>query len=167
MRKMTEANLLAAFAGESQAHMKYGAFALMAEKKGMPNLARVFRAAARAEEVHAMNHLRELGMVGTAAENIKAAIEGETFEIDEMYPAYEEVAKLQKENGALRSIRWALETEKKHAELFRKALSAIEAGGDAPDTKEYVCPICGYTVDGEAPDNCPLCGAPRDKFIVF
>ncbi len=167
MRPMTEENLKAAFAGESQAHMRYLAFAEVAEKEGKVNTARLFRAIAYAEQVHATNHLRELGGITDTPDNLQEAISGETFEVEEMYPAYDAVAKLQGESGATRSIHYALEAEKIHAELYKQAKQAAEAGKDVEIGKVYICPVCGYTAAGAAPDKCPVCGAPRDKFAEF
>jgi len=156
-----------AFAGESQAHMRYLIFAERAEEEGFPNVARLFKAIAYAEFVHAKNHLSELGMVGSTAVNLGAAVEGEEFEVNEMYPVYYEAAKLQGETGAQRTIRFAMEAEKGHAELYSRAREAVLKGQDADIGKIYVCPICGYTVDGEAPGRCPICGCPGDKFVEF
>ncbi|HIP99327.1 TPA: rubrerythrin family protein [Candidatus Bipolaricaulota bacterium] len=167
MREMTEGNLKAAFAGESQAHMRYLIFAEVAETEGKPNIARLFRAIAYAEQVHAQNHLRELAGVKDTPGNLEEAIAGETFEVEEMYPAYDAVADLQGEKGAKRSIHYALEAEKIHAEMYRKAKEAAAAGRDIDLPTVYICPVCGYTVEGEAPEYCPVCGATRDKFKSF
>ncbi len=167
MRKMTEANLQAAFAGESQAHMKYLAFADKAQAEGRPNAARLFEAIAYAERVHAINHLKTLGGIGTTTENLDAAVGGETFEVEEMYPAYGAVAELQSEKKALRSMNWALEAEKVHAGLYTQAKQALQAGQDAEVGDVYICGVCGWTVVGEAPDQCPLCKAKKEKFRKF
>jgi len=167
MRKMTEENLKAAFAGESQAHIRYLTFAEVAEREGKPNIARLFRAIAYAEQVHATNHLRELAGVKSAPENLAEAIAGETFEVEEMYPAYLAVAELQGEAGARRAIHYALEAEKIHARMYEKAKEAAEKGQDIELKTVYICPVCGYTVEGEAPEYCPVCGAPREKFKSF
>lgn len=167
MRKMTQQNLQSAFAGESQAHMKYLIFSEIAEKEGKPNVSRLFKAIAYAELVHAQNHLRELGGIGKTPDNLEAAIGGETFEVEEMYPAYNEVAKLQNEKGAEKSIHYALEAEKIHAEMYKKAKQAVGSGKDVEIGKIYICSICGYTVEGEAPEYCPICGAKRDAFREF
>jgi len=164
---MTEENLKGAFAGESQAHMRYLAFADAAEKEGKGNLARLFRAIAYAERVHAINHLRELGGIGDSPVNLQEAINGETFEVEEMYPAYDAVAKLQKESGALRSIHYAIEAEKIHAEMYKRAKDAAEGGKDIEIEGVYICPVCGYTAEGGAPEKCPVCGAPRERFEEF
>ena len=167
MRKMTRANLEAAFAGESQAHMRYLIFADKAEKEGRPNVARLFRAIAFAEQVHATNHYRALGLVNDSSANLQAAIEGETFEVEEMYPAYRAVADLQEEKGASRSMGWAMEAEKVHADMYAKARQAVLAGKDAEVGELYICEVCGWTVEGEPPEKCPLCGAKREKFRKF
>lgn len=167
MRKMTEENLKNAFAGESQAHMKYMAFADKAGKEDLPNVARLFRANSFAEQIHATNHLRTLSGIGNTSENIKEAIEGETFEVEEMYPAYICVAEEQHEKGAETMTKWALEAEKVHAELYKKALESVESGKDMEAQPIHVCQVCGFTVEGEAPDTCPVCGSPKEKFTGF
>ncbi len=167
MREMTKQFLLSAFAGESQAHMRYLIFAERAEEEGLPNVARLFRAIAYAEFVHAKNHLSELNMVGNTRENLQKAIDGETFEVQEMYPAYHEVARLQGEQGAMRSTHYALEAEKIHSALYAKARHAVLEGRDVEVGKVYICPVCGYTVEGEAPERCPICGASRERFKEF
>lgn len=166
MHKMTQQNLQFAFAGESQAHMKYLIFADVAEKEGKPNVARLFRAIAYAERVHAHKHLRELAGIGETVENLDTAIGGETFEIDEMYPAYNEVAKLQKESGAQKSMHYALEAEKIHAQMYKKAKESVAKGEDIKLGKIFICPVCGHTAE-EAPESCPVCGAKRDAFKEF
>jgi len=167
MRKITKQNLNNAFAGESMAHMRYLIFADWAEGEGYPNIARLFRAIAYAEQVHATNHYRELGMINDAAKNLGVAIDGETFEVEEMYPAYNKVAELQGEQGAVRSTHYALEAEKIHAGMYQKAKQAAAGGKDIELKKVYICPVCGYTVEGEAPERCPVCGAPREEFKRF
>ncbi len=167
MRRMTEKFLREAFAGESMAHMRYLIFAEEAERKGKKNLARLFRAIACAEFVHARNHLKELGGIGRDADNLQVAIDGETFEVEEMYPVYNETAKLQEEKGAERSTRYALEAEKIHAEMYRKAKEMVEKGEDYMETDIYICPVCGYTAEGEKPDRCPVCGASGKSFVEF
>ena len=167
MRKMTEANLAAAFAGESQAHMKYLNFAERARKDGFPNVARLFEAIAFAEQVHASNHLRELGGLKGSVENLQAAIDGENFEVEEMYPAYDAVAQLQGEEGAKRSIHYAIEAEKIHASLYGVAKAAVQEGQDAAAGTIHICEVCGHTVLGEAPDRCPICKAAKSRFRAF
>jgi rubrerythrin len=167
MKEMTRENLKAALAGESQAHIKYLAFSAQAEKEGQPNIARLFRAIAHAEQVHAINHLRELGDVGNTVANLEAAIGGETFEVDEMYTAYLVVAEEQGEAGAKRSMTYAIEAEKIHAEMYGDAKKAAEAGQDIDIGPVYICPVCGFTHIGEPPDRCPVCNAKKERFTAF
>jgi len=167
MRKMTEDNLKAAFAGESQAHMRYLIFADKAEEEGFPNVARLFRAIAYAEQVHATNHFKTLAMLQETSENLQVAINGETYEVNEMYPAYKAVAKLQEEKGAHRSSDWALQAEKVHASMYQKAKQAVERKEDITLESVFICESCGYTVEGSAPDRCPICGASKEKFRRF
>lgn len=167
MRKMTEEDVSAALAGESQAHLRYLAFAESAEKHGKPELARLFRAVSFSEQMHALNHLRALGRIGAEAENLQAAINGEDFEVQEMYPAYLAVAAEEGETLAQRTLGWALAAEKVHSQLYQQALTAIQANSDAPGSKLYVCGVCGFTVEGEAPERCPVCGAPMKAFHEF
>ena len=167
MEKMTEDNLQAAFAGESQAHVKYLNFADKAGKEGFPNVARLFQAASFAEQMHASSHLRALeGIQGTAA-NLGAALGGETFEIEQMYPAYKTVAEAQGEKRALRSMDWALAAEKVHAKLYAEARQSVEAGKDVAAQDIWVCTSCGFTMEGVPPDKCPVCGASKEKFRKF
>ncbi|MCX7705946.1 MAG: rubrerythrin family protein [bacterium] len=167
MKKMTEANLKAAFAGESQAHMKYLIFANKAKEEGKLNVARLFGAIALAEQVHATNHLKALGECGSTVENLQTAISGETYEVEEMYPAYDAVAKLQEEKIAQKSINYAISAEKVHAGLYSKAKQAVEAGMDVEIGKISVCTVCGWTLEGDAPERCPLCNAGKEYFKTF
>jgi rubrerythrin len=167
MKKMTEANLKEAFAGESQAHMKYLAFAEKATREGKPEVARLFNAIAYAERVHAINHLRELGGIGDTLTNLGEAMGGENFENTEMYPAYEAVAKLQEEKGALRTIFYALEAEKIHEVMFGDAAETLKEASDLPAQKVFVCSVCGHTIFGDAPDRCPICKAVKAKYKEF
>lgn len=167
MKKITEQNVRAAFAGQSQAHMRYLIFSNKAKQEGLPNIARLFQAVAYAEQVHATNHMKALGDLGTTSPNLQMAIDGETFEVEEMYPAYTQVAKLQGEKGAVQSCSWALEAEKVHAGLYQKAKQAVDSGSDIELGDVHICSVCGWTVEGEAPDRCPLCGAPRAKFCRY
>ncbi len=167
MRKMTEENAKAALAGESQAHIKYLNYAEKAKREGKENVARLFAAAAYAEQIHASAHLRVLKGIGTTEENLADAIAGEAFESDEMYPAYIAVAELQQERPARGSFNKALEAEKVHREMYTAALQAVQAGQDASAEAIFVCDVCGFTMDGEAPDECPICGATQDKFTKF
>ena len=165
MKEMTKANLSAAFAGESQAHMKYLAFADQADRDGLPNVARLFRAASYAEQMHATAHLRALGGIGDTVTNLGAAFGGETFEIDEMYPAYMAVADAQQEKVAKVSMDRALQAEKVHAKLYAAAKDSASEKKDFNVGAIYVCETCGYTVEGAAPEKCPLCNS--TKFRKF
>jgi len=167
MRKMTEKSLNEAFAGESMAHMKYLAFSEIAEREGFKNVARLFKAIAYAEQVHAINHAKNLGILKETKDNLDAAIEGETFEVDEMYPAYDAIAKLQDEKGAQQSIHYAEKTKKIHASLYRMAKEAVTSGKDTEIADIYICPVCGYTHTGKPPERCPVCGATKDTFKKF
>jgi rubrerythrin len=167
MKEMTRENLQSALAGESQAAIKYLAFAEKANREGKPNIARLFRAISHAEQVHAINHLRELGKVGDTVANLSAAIDGENFEVDEMYAAYLKVAEAQEEKGAVRSMTYAIEAEKIHAAMYAEARQAAEAGADADIGTIHICPICGFTHIGEPPDRCPVCNAKKDRFLAF
>jgi rubrerythrin len=130
-------------------------------------VARLFKAIAFAEQVHATNHFKNLDGIGDTAGNLQVAINGETYEVDEMYPAYKAVAELQGEKGAVRSTNWALEAERVHAELYGQAKTAVESGQDADVGDIYICEVCGWTGTGEAPVKCPLCGAPAAKLRKF
>ncbi len=167
MKEMTKANTAAAFAGESQAHMKYLAFAGVAEREGFANIARLFRAISFAEQAHATAHLRALEGVGDTVNNLGAAMGGENFEVDEMYPAYIAAAKLQEEKRALTGMERAMEAEKVHAQMYARAKESAQAKKDFDLSAIYVCEVCGWTVEGVAPDKCPLCGAPKERFIKF
>jgi rubrerythrin len=157
-------DLMAAFAGESQANRKYLAFAKKADEDGYPQAARLFRAAAAAETVHALTHLRTAGEVKTTEENLKAAIEGEHYESSVMYPEFLEDAKAEGNSKAERSFHWANEAEKVHEMLYREALETLSKPGEQYDY--YICPVCGYTHKRSAPEKCPVCGAPGSKFEV-
>ena len=167
MKAMTRENLSVAFAGESQAHMKYLAFAALAAKEGKPNIARLFTAIASAEQVHATNHLKELGGIGDTVANLGAAIDGETFEVDEMYAAYLAVAEEQEEKGAERSMTYAIEAEKIHADMYGDAKATAEAGEDIQIGQVYICPVCGFTHIGEPPGRCPVCNVKSERFKAF
>ena len=164
---MTAENLGAALAGESQASQKYLAFSAVAKAEGYPNVARLFEAVAFAESTHARNHLSVLGGIGTTAENLKAAWGGETFEIDEMYKAYDAVAKLQGNKEAETTIRYAVKAEMDHQAIYDSTLKGVEGSNDLGDAPIRVCPICGHTVIGDAPDECPVCGTAGQYFGTF
>jgi rubrerythrin len=167
MRKMTEQNVKDALAGESQAHIKYLAFSEKAAAENLPNIARAFKANAFAEQVHATNHLKTLAGIGTTAENLAAAVGGETFEVEEMYPAYINVADLQREKMAGIFLRAAMAAEQVHAAVYKKAKEAVDKGMDLEAKPIHICSVCGFTMEGDAPDKCPICGAPKEKFVMF
>ena len=158
----SEQHLRDAFAGESQANRKYLAFAEKAEKEGYPQAAKLFRAAGAAETVHAHAHLRALGEIGNTADNLKVAVAGETHEFKNMYPEMIKDAKEEGNKTAERSFVYANEVEKVHAELYQNALDNMDSLEDAD---YYVCSVCGMTVENEAPDSCPVCGAKASAFF--
>jgi len=158
----TEKNLLEAFAGESQANRKYLAYARQAEKEGYAQVAKLFRAVAEAETVHALTHLRTLGKIKTTAENLKEAIGGETYEFTEMYPPMVESAREEGNKAAERSFRYANEVENVHAALYRKALENLDS---QEEVDYYVCSVCGYTCENHPPDKCPVCNAVSKAFF--
>lgn len=164
---MTDQSLHGAFAGESQAAEKYLVFAEEAESEGFPNVARLFRAISFAETRHARNHLRVMGGVNRTADNLLTAFEGEAFEIDQMYPAYREIAKLQRSAQAYRSMTFALRAEEDHKRMYAEAREDVLAGNDIADESVSVCLICGHTVIGELPDKCPVCSAPKAYYRTF
>ena len=158
----TQDNLKEAFAGESQANRKYLAFADKADQEGYKQVARLFRAAADAETVHAKNHLRVMGGVGKTTDNLKSAISGETEEFMDMYPRFIEQGRNEKVSDAvILSFDIANQVEKIHASLYKKALDNL---GKNKETDYYVCQICGNTVEKGAPDRCPICNAPKEMF---
>lgn len=182
-RAMTRDALMSAFGGESMAHLRYLVFADIAEKEGYPNVARLFRAIAYSEQVHASNHYKRLEDLnedakvvagapfgpGSTSKNLELAIRGEVFEVEEMYPAYIAIARHQKERGAETSFTWAYEAEKIHAELYREAKHSVDRGEDWP-LRGYiwVCPVCGHTYVGEGPpEKCPVCGVAGEKYVKF
>ena len=160
----TSDNLQEAFAGESQANRKYLAFAKKAEQDGYPQVAKLFRAAAEAETVHAHAHLRVMGGVKNTDQNLQAAIEGEGFEFQEMYPKFLSQAEAEGNKPAVFSFKHALAVEEIHHGLYSEALQAVKSGSDLPETKIFVCAVCGNTVKGHAPDKCPVCGASKEQF---
>ena len=157
----TEQNLRDAFAGESQANRKYLAFAQKAEAEGHTQVAKLFRAAADAETVHAINHLRELGGIQSTDKNLNTALSGESYEFQKMYPQMIADARAEGIQGALRSFTLANEVEKVHAALYEKAIKHL---GGSVDVDYWVCQVCGYTAEGEAPDDCPVCKAKKQAF---
>jgi len=162
MMSKAEQNLLQAFAGESQANRKYLAYAKQAEKEGYSQVAKLFRAVAEAETIHAHTHLKTLGKVHDTAENLKDAIGGETFEFNEMYPPMIEEAHQEGHKQAERSFTYANEVEKVHANLYKKALDNL---GKHEEVDYYVCSVCGYTCENAPPDKCPVCNAVAKAFL--
>jgi rubrerythrin len=158
----TEEFLKEAFAGESQANRKYLAFAVKADQEGFPQVARLFRAAAEAETVHAHAHLRVLNGIRSTKENLEEAIQGETHEFTKMYPEMIEAAKAESQKAAERSFTFANAVEKVHAELYQSLLDSL--GKSTDNYSYYVCPVCGLTAEKEAPDTCPVCGAKGSVF---
>lgn len=156
-------HLKEAFAGESQANRKYLAFAEKADKDGFTQVARLFRAAAAAETVHAHNHLRAMDGIKSTRENLEAAIAGENYESTVMYPGFVADAEAEGHKRALSSFKKALDVEKTHEALYREALSDLDKPQENFDY--YVCDICGHTHARNAPDVCPVCGAPKERFI--
>jgi len=161
----TMENLSEAFAGESQANRKYLAFAKKADSEGFPQVARLFRAAAEAETIHAHAHLRVMGGVRDTAANVKAAIEGEGFEFQNMYPKFVEEAKAEGNAPAVTSFGNALAVEKIHFDLYGSAAKSLQSGKDLPRKNIYVCLVCGNTVLDGAPDKCPICGNKKEGFV--
>jgi rubrerythrin len=160
----TSENLKEAFAGESQANRKYLAFAEQAQKDGYPQVGKLFRAAAEAETVHAHAHLRVMGGIQKTEDNLQTAIEGEGFEFKEMYPKFLAEAEAEQNTPAIFSFRHALAVEAIHHGLYAEALDAVKSGTDLPEAKIFVCSVCGNTVRGQAPDQCPVCRAAREQF---
>ena len=181
MHPMTAGNLRSAHGGESMAYMRYKVWGAKAEADGFPNVARLFRAIAYAEEVHGSNHFAKLrneaggflvaSMAGfglaSTSKNLGGAIEGELFEVREMYPAYEKVAQEQGENGAVETFGYALAAEKIHARMYATAKKAVDAGKDVALGPVQICGNCGHTAEGQAPRVCPVCGVPRKRFKAF
>jgi rubrerythrin len=154
-----------AFAGESQANRRYLAFARKADEEGFSQVARLFRAAAEAETIHALNHLRVIGEVRSTKENVETAIAGETFEFKKMYPEFLSTARQEANNQAYWSFDVANKVEQVHNGLFSKAAKALSEGTELPQTDYYVCGDCGNTVEGGAPERCPICGASKARFF--
>ena len=161
----TDENLKAAFAGESQANRMYLAFAKKAEEEGLTQVAKLFKAAAEAETVHALNHLRVMGQVKTTADNLGTSVSGETYEFKSMYPKMIEEAKAEGNKKAVQSFDYANKVEQIHANLYQKALDALKNNKPVPAADIFVCPVCGNTFEGKAPGICPICFTPKDKFV--
>jgi len=178
---MTSDFLYSAYGGESMAHMRYLLWGDIARKEGFPNIGKLFDAISYAERVHATNHFNVIGGniadatvtagavfgVGNTVENLQGGINGELHEVEQMYPVYLNTSELQNEPGAKRSFHFALEAEKIHAELFKKAQDAAKANKDIELKSVHICPICGHTILDEAPDVCPVCGAKKEMYVAF
>ena len=161
----TQNNLKAAFAGESQANRKYLFFAERADRDGFPQVARLFRAVAEAETVHARRQLQTLADgIGETAKNLETAIYGELYESTEMYPNFIRQAESENDKAAQTTFNQAYTVVEIHADLYDKALQAVKNGKSMKDAPYFVCQGCGYTVEGNAPDRCPICGAPLSRF---
>ncbi|MBE3072922.1 MAG: rubrerythrin family protein [Acidobacteria bacterium] len=160
----TAENLKSAFAGESQANRMYTAFARKAEADGLKQIARLFRAAAAAETVHALAHFRVMGGVKSTLENLRAAIDGEGYEFTKMYPAFIAEAVGEGNRGAEVSFKNAMAVEQIHHALYGEALASAQSGKDLPPADIHICDVCGNTVEGDVPDRCPICGASRNRF---
>jgi rubrerythrin len=160
----TQDNLQAAFAGESQANQRYLAFAAKAEAEGHPQIAKLFRATAAAETVHAHAHLRVMGNVEDTKKNLQVAIDGERYEFQVMYSDFIQKAEAEGNRAAVNLFRNAMEVEKIHHDLYTNVLKTLMTGKDLPSATIHICNVCGNTVIGEVPDKCPVCGAPKTKF---
>ncbi|MEL9941066.1 MAG: rubrerythrin family protein [Ignisphaera sp.] len=185
VRSMTKDALLSAFAGESMAHMRYLIFADIAEREGFKNVSRLFKAIAYAEQVHASNHYRVLRDYkedakvysgtpigpGNTSKNLELAIAGEEYEVKEMYPVFLEIARYQGEAEAEKSFSYAYQAEQIHASLYKQAKEYVDKGQDLPlkpEEKIWICPVCGHTIIGaEPPEKCPVCGAPKNRYVGF
>ena len=161
----TDENLKAAFAGESQANRLYTAFAKKADEEGLTQIAKLFRAAAEAETVHALNHLRVTGQVKSTLDNLGTAISGETYEFKKMYPDFIAEAKKEGNKAAALSFDYANQVEQIHANLYQKALDALKNKKELAKVDYWVCPVCGNTFEGSVPDSCPICATAKDKFM--
>jgi rubrerythrin len=179
VKQMTETNLRSAYGGESQAHMRYMIYADRAKEK-FPNVSRLFTATSAAERVHAGNHYKNIVSKGSTSvtsgalfgttntsEDLQAGIDGESFEIEEMYPVYLAAAQFQNEKGAVLAFNWALQTEKMHLALYQKAKQSVDKGKDPTLGPIQVCGNCGYTIEGDAPAKCPICGASKERFKAY
>ena len=180
VRPTTESNLINAFAGESQAHMRYLIYSDRANRNGYSNIARLFKSVAHAEKIHAGNHYKNIQRLGdvttvsgalfgsrTTPEDLQNGIDGENYEVDEMYPSFMDVAKMQQEHAAEISFRYAWEAEKTHSAFYQRAKEAADLNNDLDLGDIGVCEVCGYTVEGDPPERCPICKAKRERFALF
>jgi rubrerythrin len=162
----SESNLREAFAGESQANRKYLSFARKAEQEGFANVARLFRTTAEAETIHAFGHLNAMGGVGSTADNLQAAVAGETYEYKEMYPPMLQQAEAE-DHKARRMFGYAVKAEAVHARLYQMALDAVSQGKDLTESNFYLCPVCGHIEMGERPESCPICNTKGDRYLAL
>ena len=181
MHDMTSSHLRSAYGGESMANMRYLIWAAKADTEGFPNVGRLFRAIAYAERIHATNHFQLLADLkgdhlvpggaifgnGSTADNLQGGIDGEMFEVDEMYPVYMDSARFQNEPKAKLSFYYALEAEKTHAGFFQRARESVLSGTDPQLGPIQVCDVCGHTLEGDAPDKCPVCNVGPEKFTTY
>jgi rubrerythrin len=163
----TDKHLKEAFAGESQANRTYLAFGERAAKDGFNQVAKLFRGVAAAETIHAHAHLRAMDGVKGTVENLEEAAAGEKYEFEEMYPPMVKLAEEEGNRRAIMSMKYAMEVEKVHHALFNAAIEAVKAGNDLEDAPVRVCPVCGHTVLGDAPHECPVCKAKGEKFMTI
>lgn len=163
----TKENLMAAFAGESQANRKYLAFSRKAEKDGFKNVSRIFQAIAEAETIHALKHFEIAGKIGDTLENLKAAAEGEHYEFSEMYPEFIEAASKEGHEKALQTFEYANAAEKVHGGIFNELKTTVTKGSDAEDKEIYLCPVCGWVGFDPVPDKCPICNTAKKAFKQF
>lgn len=166
MSDQTSRNLKEAFAGESQANRRYLSFAKKAEEEGFSSLARLFRVIAESEAIHASSHLQCSKGVKSSLENVESAWKGETDEFTAMYPMFMDQAERDANNEALKTFYWANEAEKVHADFYQRAIESLKEGQDVTIGDLHICSVCGNTVEGDIPEKCSVCGAPKDKFIT-
>ena len=181
MVRITDTNLMSAFSGECQAHVRYLVYSDIAKDEGFANLSRLFHAVSFSERIHAYNHFTTLKdvsgdhvtaaispfAIGKSTENLMSAISGERFEVAELYPAFLEVASSQDDSDAYVSLNYAYMSEIEHKKLFERALDTVSTGRDSRTGPVQVCLKCGYTIEGDAPDMCPICKAPAIEFKQF
>lgn len=163
-RFKTEGNLQTAFAGESQANRRYLFFAEKADNEGHPQIARLFRAAAEAETIHAKNHFNAMDGVGSTRDNLTAAAMGEHYEFTRMYPPFIEDAQSEKNKRAEVTFEYANAVEQIHHRFYEAAIKAVETKQPLKTEPYFVCQTCGNTVASEAPEKCPICGALKKQF---
>lgn len=166
MDAKTLKDLKDAFAGESQANRRYLAFSKVAAEENLPGVALLFKAIAEAETVHALRHFKLYG-VGSTLENLKEAAKGENYEVSTMYPGFKVDADKAKEKGASMSFNGALQAEKEHEKMYLDAIMKVSDAEDIDVQKVSICSVCGYTVIGDAPDECPICKAKQEAFMEF